>query len=146
MPVTLTPLRKPPKRSAGTDREGMEQATFFTWLQYNYPYAWDYAFHPANGGHRHKATAGKLKSQGVRAGVPDIFLDLPRGAYHGLRIELKATPPHDAALAASQREWLARLTAAGYCARLCKGFDAAKRMTEAYLALGVFDGVSCLAD
>ena len=83
-----------------------------------------------------------MKAQGVKPGVPDIVMDLPRGAYHGLRIELKATPPHDAPVASSQTDWNVRLDAAGYCALICKGVDAAKQATETYLALGVFDGVS----
>ena len=42
-----------------------------------------------NGGLRNKVTAGKLKAQGVKAGVPDIFLPVARGRYHGLWIEMK---------------------------------------------------------
>lgn len=131
-----------PRRRAPTDYEGQEQAAFFWWLELRHRSVWEHAYHVPNGGHRNKATAGKLKGQGVKAGVPDIIVDLPRGAYHGLRIELKATPPHDAAVAPTQREWLARLDSAGYCAVLCKGLDAAKRVTTAYLALPPFDGAS----
>jgi len=42
-----------------------------------------------NGGARHIAVAAKLRAEGVRAGVPDIFLPVPRGSAHGLYIELK---------------------------------------------------------
>ncbi len=135
-----TAYRKP--RTPMTDYEGLEQSAYFTWLQVRYREAYEHAFHVPNGGHRTKATAGKLKAQGVKAGVPDILIDLPRGAYHGLRIELKATPPHDAAVAKSQKEWNQRLDAAGYCALICKGLDVARAATEAYLALGRFDGQS----
>jgi hypothetical protein len=45
---------------------------------------WLYAV--PNGGFRHKAVAGKMKAQGVRAGVLDFNLDVARGGYHGLRI------------------------------------------------------------
>ena len=37
-----------------------------------------------NGGHRHRAVAARLKDEGVKAGVPDLFLPVPRGAFHGL--------------------------------------------------------------
>lgn len=45
-----------------------------------------------NGGHRHIATAKKLKKEGVRAGVPDLHLPILGGRreYIGLWIEMKA--------------------------------------------------------
>ena len=45
-------------------------------------------FHPANGGLRSKATAGRLKAMGVLAGVPDLCFVL-KGGRVGF-IELKA--------------------------------------------------------
>lgn len=45
--------------------------------------------HVPNGGQRSVATAGRLKSEGVRPGVPDIHLPVPHGGYCGLWIELK---------------------------------------------------------
>lgn len=70
-----------------------------------------------NGGHRHKATAGKLKAEGVKAGIPDLFLPVPRPAYnghrayHGMFIELKVgrNSPTD-----SQELWLRLLAEQGY--------------------------------
>lgn len=46
-------------------------------------------FHVPNGGSRHMLEAVKLKAAGVRPGIPDLFLDVPRNGYHGLRIEMK---------------------------------------------------------
>jgi hypothetical protein len=45
-------------------------------------------FHVPNGEKRSKATAGRLKAMGVRAGVPDLCFILPGGA--SAFIELKA--------------------------------------------------------
>lgn len=42
-----------------------------------------------NGQIRHIGTAVKLKLEGVRAGVSDYMLALPRGGKHGLFLELK---------------------------------------------------------
>jgi hypothetical protein len=51
------------------------------------------AFHVPNGGARDKRTAASLKAQGVKAGVWDIFLPVPGGAFkNGLWLELKVKP------------------------------------------------------
>lgn len=42
-----------------------------------------------NGGSRHMLEAVNLKKEGVRRGIPDLQLDVPRNGYHGLRIEMK---------------------------------------------------------
>ena len=49
----------------------------------------EWLFHIPNGGSRHKIEAGKLKAMGVKPGVPDLALLVPKGPYNGLFIELK---------------------------------------------------------
>lgn len=85
-----------------------------------------------NGGARHKAVAGKLKAEGVKAGYPDILLDVARKPYHGLRIEMKAEKGR---LSEAQKVWLANLRSRGYCAEVCFGWEAARRTIEKYLNL-----------
>lgn len=126
--------RQPRGRKKPTDWEGVEQAALFTWIGLVYPREAWLIYHVPNGGHRHKATAGKLKSQGVRAGMPDINVDIPRGGFHGLRIEFKATPPHDSSVSASQRAALLRLTDQGYLAIVCRGVHDARKAITDYLA------------
>lgn len=84
-----------------------------------------------NGGHRHKATAGKLKAAGVRAGNPDLQLLTPRHGFSGLIIELKRIK--GGSLSAEQADWLDWYTRQGFMAVICKGFDAAKATIESYL-------------
>lgn len=43
-----------------------------------------------NGGFRHAATAGRMKAEGVKGGIPDISLPVPKSGFHGLYIEMKA--------------------------------------------------------
>ncbi len=44
-----------------------------------------------NGGQRHPAVAAKLKAEGVKSGVPDLFLPVPiPGVSAGLWIEMKS--------------------------------------------------------
>ena len=67
--------------------EHLTQRAYFDWARLD-PVA-RCAFAVPNGGHRSKATAGRLKAEGVRAGVLDICLPKPRGDSHGLWIEFK---------------------------------------------------------
>lgn len=48
-----------------------------------------FIYHCPNGGSRNKTEANNLKRQGVKAGVPDLFLPVGRGGYFGLYIEMK---------------------------------------------------------
>ena len=62
-------------------REAQEQENLFTMLAYagrKYPEA-QLLFHVPNGGKRNAAEAAHLKRQGVKAGVPDLFLPVARG-------------------------------------------------------------------
>ena len=47
------------------------------------------AFHPANGGKRGKAEAGRLKGMGVVAGIPDLIV-VADGKAYGLEIKTEA--------------------------------------------------------
>lgn len=98
--------------------EHEEQKAVIQWceMQKNiYPHV-DRIFAIPNGGHRHKAVAGKMKAEGVKAGVPDLMLPVARGGYHGLFIEMKfgRNKPTE-----SQRDWLDFLATQGYCIATC---------------------------
>ncbi|MEQ9892071.1 hypothetical protein [Pectobacterium aroidearum] len=49
----------------------------------------NYLLHISNEGKRVPKAARDARRLGVRAGVPDLFLALPRGGYAGLWIEMK---------------------------------------------------------
>jgi len=83
-----------------------------------------------NGGHRHKRTAVRLKQEGVRAGVPDIFLPVARNNYHGLWIEMKYGKN---LLTAHQRVWKSQLTDQGYCHQVYWDWQDAANGILAYL-------------
>lgn len=90
-----------------------------------------YFYAVPNGGFRHKAVAGKMKAQGVRAGVLDFNLDVARGPYHGLRIELKRRVGGTVSLA--QKAWIAELTHQGYLVVVCRGWEEARDRLVDYL-------------
>lgn len=126
-------LDKPERtRAKQRDLEGAEQRALFKWAGYaqsQYPEL-RYLFHVPNGGSRDAITGAKLKAQGVRRGVPDVFLDVSRGSWHGLRIELKANGGHTSD---EQHDWIRELQAQGYFAQVCVGWEAARDLIVAYL-------------
>ena len=66
--------------------------------------------------------ARKMRMEGVKKGVPDLFLPVPKGKYHGLFVEMKTQVGH---ASPEQKDWLKALALQGYCAVICKGADEA---------------------
>lgn len=89
-----------------------------------------------NGGARHKATAGKLKAEGVKAGVPDVCLPVAKGVHGSLWIELKrpkAPGKPRGRISEAQQWWIGNLQAHGQLAAVCFGWLEAKDLIEAYM-------------
>lgn len=114
--------------------EHQEQCTLFEWA------AWQEGIWPElrllhaipNGGKRDIRTAAMLKAEGVKPGVPDIFLPVSRGGKHGLYIELKRRK--GGVISKAQEAWIRALTAQGYECCVCHGWDAAREAILEYLA------------
>lgn len=73
-------------------REHEIQAACVKWFDLTYPLYRSRLFAIPNGGARSITTAVRLKAEGVRAGVWDLFLAVPDFSYElgGLFIEMKA--------------------------------------------------------
>lgn len=112
--------------------EHAEQVTLVRWFDATYPNLKGRIFAIPNGGSRHKVEAMRLKMEGVRAGVPDLFLPVATGGKHGLFIEMKRTK--GGTISPEQKDWLAHLNEQGYRAEVCKGFEAAKAVIQDYFA------------
>ena len=84
-----------------------------------------------NGGKRAIKTAVALKKQGVKRGVPDMCLPVPRGGFNGLYIELKRVK--GGTVSDEQREWIAALNTQGYKAIICHGAEEAIEQIRGYL-------------
>lgn len=89
--------------------------------------------HIPNGGKRTITEAKRFKAMGVKAGVPDLFLPVPRGRYHGLWIEMKRT--QDGKVSENQKWWIGALNSLGYSAQVAYGAEQAIRQLEEYLNL-----------
>ena len=119
--------------------EDQEQAFLFQWAKRNEHHIPELAllFAIPHGGHRSKRTAALMKLTGTKRGVPDIFLPVARNGYHGLWIELKRCDK-SARPTPEQKEWIERLSAQGYRAVVCHGFESARDTIIEYL------GASCV--
>ncbi|NDY89755.1 VRR-NUC domain-containing protein [Ideonella livida] len=85
-----------------------------------------------NGGQRSKATAGRLKAEGVKPGVPDWQWPVARGGYIGLAIEFKS--PGEGPTK-EQRDRINALQMAGWLAVLCWDWEAASRVVKGYAGM-----------
>lgn len=114
--------------------ESTEQITLIQWCDLNKCVCPELGliFHIPNGGKRSKTEAKRLKAEGVKAGVPDLFLPVARGKFHGLFIEMKYG---NNKATAKQREWIIELNEQGYYATVCYGFEEAKATIESYIKL-----------
>lgn len=126
---------KPPKRFDPLEAVHQEQLIRTAALhERQYP-ALKHLFAVPNGGYRHKATAAAMQRQGVRRGVPDLCLPLPRGQYTGWWCEMKRFSGVPSDLSDEQKEWLAFLSSEGAYAAWHAGWEAAWASLLWYLSL-----------
>lgn len=115
--------------------EDDEQAALFEWAEWNvsrYPVL-AFLHHIPNGGKRDKREAARLKRQGVKSGVPDVFLPCPNSKYAGLYIEMKTETGRPTE---NQKKWNEFLNSAGYKAVICRSFEQARETIVEYLEGG----------
>lgn len=124
----------------GRDLEHQEQKALFNWATIQskkYPEL-ALMFSIPNGGLRNKVVAAKLRAEGVKAGVPDIFLPAPRGSLAGLFIEMKPTPNKVLKIpvrkpSEAQKRYIESLNEQGYLAVVCYGWQVASEVIIKYL-------------
>lgn len=140
----LLSLKLSPELETGINLAGVKvnKANYEHWMQVRLfdfifshfnDYYLDFAAVP-NGGLRTNRGASELSDEGVRNGYPDILGDVPKGCYHGLRIELKygSNKPSN-----SQIQQLNRKRASGYFCAVCWSFDEAVEVVSEYLELPI---------
>jgi len=112
--------------------EHKEQTLFYKWCLANsetYPDL-NAIFAIPNGGNRDAITGRHLKDEGVRAGVPDMFLPVARGNWHGLFIEMKKRS--GGRVSKEQLTWASVLNGLGYLTIIAKGFQEAREHVIKY--------------
>lgn len=84
--------------------------------------------------------AKKARAEGLKSGVPDICLPVPRHPWHGLYIELKRlsvrpkTDRSKGGVSDAQTDWHVRLRVQGYAVAVCYGADDAILTINRYLS------------
>lgn len=102
--------------------EHAEQLTFVSEFERRYPDVRIFAI--PNGGHRHKAVAAKMKQEGQKRGVPDLYVP----AWN-LWIEMKRQK--GGRLSEHQKDWIEYLKSIGHEVIVGSGWhDAIEKIEE----------------
>lgn len=104
--------------------EHEEQITFVQWFRRKYPRVRIFAI--PNGGYRSRATAAKLKAEGVMRGIPDLFVP-----EWSLWIEMKRIK--GGRLSPEQRDWKRYLEDVGNTVFVAFGCQHAIDQVEIFL-------------
>lgn len=111
--------------------EETEQIHLFKWCEWaqsKYPEL-EALYHIPNEGKRSQAYGARLRAQGLKSGVPDICLPVPKGKYNGLYIELKKIGGKPTE---NQIYWLGLLERYGNAVAICEGAEQAEQVISAY--------------
>lgn len=115
-----------------SEREHREQSAVVQWARFHakrYPEL-DLLFAVPNGGARNKVTAAKLKREGVRRGVWDLWLPVRRSPWSGLVVEMKIKPN---GLTPDQGEFGAAIADQGFQTIVAYTWTEAVEAIESYL-------------
>lgn len=124
----LATLAKDPDKRKGL-QEYYEQVELFARIEVADPELYALTSAIPNGGYRPKKTAGMMTASGLKNGYPDVMVDMPRGVYHGCRLELKAKGGR---ISEAQIFKLRLLAEQGYYCTLAEGVEEAYQQLMQY--------------
>lgn len=121
------------------------QCACVRWFNFQWPEYRGLLFAVPNGGARSKATAGKLKAEGVVPGVADLILFVPkyrmtddvRATFeikHALCIEMKTAKGRQSP---EQKVWQAKVEVQGYKYAVCHSIEEFMAVVNGYLTQSV---------
>lgn len=117
-------------RKHHNDEEHRIQVACVRWFRAQYRDLANLLFAIPNGGRRDKATAARLKDEGVVAGVADLALLLPSKGCHGLFIEMKTAKGRQSE---SQKQWQRLVVSQRYKYVVCRSLSDFKAEVENYM-------------
>lgn len=116
--------------------ESQHQQAFFQWLAVNEKHCphFKWFFHIPNGGNRNIVTASRMKREGVKRGVLDIFNHIGSRNHKGLWVEMKSSVGR---LSKEQKEWVYELETEGYKVAICRDWREAANAAIDYFDLNI---------
>jgi hypothetical protein len=112
--------------------ESSIQVSYLQWLSLQYPKCFQVTFSIPNSGKRDVRFACRLKREGMKAGVPDLFMAYPSIPHHGLFIEFKKKGGR---LSKNQVEFIEPLKKMEYKVIVCYNLETAMQETKEYLGV-----------
>ena len=133
-PRLTNPTAKKIKQAFGEseDKIQMDILTWACYVKYKDKTLAEFLHHSPNGGLRTAREGTKFKAMGVKAGYPDLILDIARQDYNGLRIELKTKKGK---VSTEQKNRIAMLNEENYKAVVCYGYDEAVNTLKDYMSI-----------
>jgi hypothetical protein len=113
-----------------TQHESKLQQSCVKWFKYSFPNVIIASF--PNEGKRSPSTAARMKAEGMKSGMPDLFIARPSKGYSGLFIEMKYGKGR---VTEMQTDCMRKLDNEGYMTFVCYSFDEFKSIVETYFGL-----------
>jgi hypothetical protein len=107
------------------------QMACIEWFDLQFPKLSRLLIHVPNQRKQDKIKGARLKKMGVRPGVSDLILLIPKNnSIHGLCIEMKS---EKGKLSENQVNWLNEVANNGYMTCVCNSFESFKNWINSYL-------------
>lgn len=141
----LEALRNKPELLQKYGLEHWEQVRYLRKLELELPEVYQFTYGVPNAGSRGYQSRSTMLAEGLRSGVFDISVDLPRGPYPFLRIEFKSPKiayrdgRQKDGMSDNQKEWAKIYELAGALATQCNNHVTAFEITKRYYDLGPLD-------
>ena len=113
--------------------ESDHQQALFQWsklMQHQYPEL--SLLHAIGNGNASRSViqGARMKREGVKSGVFDLFMPVARGIHHGMYVEMKIKGGR---VSENQKWWLIETTKQGYLSVVCYGWQEASEAIMDYL-------------
>ncbi|MBA9076093.1 VRR-NUC domain-containing protein [Rufibacter quisquiliarum] len=113
--------------------EARLQSCCVIWFKNTHRQHADLLYQIKNDGRKHAISASSDKALGLTPGIPDTFMAIPRGPWHGLYVEFKRPGEK---LSDAQRKVIPQLQAQGYRVEVVTTEEQFRMLVYEYLAHG----------